>query len=479
MENKDNSLKNFLEIPYDELEKMNLQHIKSAETKSDKEIEKEVRDYLVKEKRIKAVTICFTNIEGRFHMLDYNKKYFLESTSNLTFDGSSIKGFSNINESDLRLKIDWASFLHLPADVFGPGKVIIFSYVINANNIPHSSDFRGMLKSYTEKIKKEKKIVCYAAAEIEGFLLQGTNAEVNYDKQKGFSLISTGGYYHSLPLDTLRTFIDRSAEAQRAMGFCNEKDHCEVAPSQFELNFAYSELVRACDLVQLYKLTCRQIAASMDMTACFLPKPTPGINGNGMHINFSISKNNKNLFYKKKGKYGLSKLGWDSIQRILNHAPELSLIFNSSVNAYRRLDPDFEAPNQIKASSRDRSSMIRIPDGNEKTARFEIRSVAPDTNPYLSLYAITKTMFEGKPLKKNKNKRQRARFLPGNINDAIKIFKSSSFLDGVINQNTKEKFILLKQAAADRSPKKLGTIVKTSEIIFHHEVTNQILWNKF
>lgn len=476
---KNNNLRDFLEIPYDKLEEMNQKTIQDSRTKTEEEVKKNIITYLEKENRIKAVTICFSNIEGRLHMLDYNKKYFLDSYSNLTFDGSSVRGFSDIHESDLRLEVDWTSFLHLPADIFGPGKVIIFAFVLNSDRSKHPSDFRGQLKNYLEKLKKEKNIIANAAAEVEGFLLEGVNAEVNYDKNKGFSLISTGGYYHSLPLDILRKFIDKSAETQRALGFKNEKDHCEVAPAQFELNFSYSDLLRACDQIQLYKLVCRQIAADMGMTACFLPKPITNINGNGMHINLSLEQEGKNIFYDKKGKNNLSKIAWDSVNKILNHAPELCLIFNSSVNAYRRLDPNFEAPNKIQVSSKDRSSMIRIPEGNEKSTRIEIRSVAPDANPYMTLFAIIKTIFEGEKLKQDKDKRPRSRYLPGDINDAIKLFRSNEFIDKIIPIEAKEKYLKYKKAAADRSPNQLGTMVKTSEVIFHHEVTNQILWNQF
>jgi glutamine synthetase len=309
--------------------------------------------------------------------------------------------------------------------------------------------------------------------------VDGVNAEQYYNEKDGFTLISTGGYYHSLPLDKLRRFIDKAAEAQRAMGFRNEKDHPEVAPSQFELNFSHRQVVRAADQIQLYKLVCRQVANTMGMTATFLPKPVAGINGSGMHTNFSLGKNGKNVFYDAKGEAGLSKIAWDFINRLLNHAPELCLMLNPSVNAYRRLDPHFEAPNQIKVSPIDRGSMIRIPVGNEKSARIEIRSVAPDANPYLVLYAVLKTGLEGKPLQKDESKRDRLRFLPDNINDAIKLFKSSEFISEILGEENKEKYVSYKQAAADRSPKELGTLVKTSEIIYHHEVTNQVLWNHF
>jgi glutamine synthetase len=280
-------------------------------------------------------------------------------------------------------------------------------------------------------------------------------------------------------MDPLRQFIDAAAEAQRAMGFKNEKDHPEVAPSQFEMNFSYADVVRSADNIQLYKLIARQVARNMGMTATFLPKPFMGINGSGMHTNFSLSKNGKNIFFDPKGEEGLSSIAWDFILKILNHAPEICLVLNSSVNSYRRLDPHFEAPNQIKVSAIDRGSMVRIPVGNERTARLEVRSVAPDANPYLVLYTLIKTGMEGTKLKKDENKRDRLRFLPDNIYDAIANMKSSKFMTDVMGEESKEKFIRYKQMAADRSPKELGTTVKRTEVIYHHEITNQLLWNSF
>lgn len=472
-------LKDFLEIPYDELERMNLQASKDAKTKDAKTLEKQYSEYLKKEKRIKAITLCFTDIEGRLHMLDYDKEFLLDSLNNLTFDGSSIRGFTPQHESDLRLEIDWTSIRHLPSDIFGPGKVIFFACVLNPDRSPYMSDFRALLKSHTEKLLKKEGLTINAAAEIEGFVIEGINSEQDFDFNKGFNLISTGGYYHSLPMDPLRTFIDQAAEAHRAMGFKNEKDHPEVAPSQFEMNFSYADVLRTSDNIQLYKLVCRQVARNLGMTATFLPKPFTGINGSGMHTNFSMSKNGKNIFHEKGGEEGLSKLAWDFVSRLLNHAPDICLIFNSSVNSYRRLDPHFEAPNQIKVSAIDRGSMIRIPIGNEKTARIELRSVAPDANPYLVLYTMLRTGMEGEKLEKDKNKRDRLRFLPDNIYLAIENFKSSKFMETILGAEAKEKFANYKQMVANRSPKELGTKVKNGEVIYHHEITNQYLWNKF
>jgi glutamine synthetase len=214
------------------------------------------------------------------------------------------------------------------------------------------------------------------------------------------------------------------------------------------------------------------------MTACFLPKPVTGINGNGMHTNVSVARKGKNLFWDEQGQDQLSSAGWEFIQRILSQGAELCLLLNSSVNAYRRLDPHFEAPNQIKASPIDRGSMIRIPLGNERSKRVEVRSIAPDANPYLAIYAIFRTGLEG-PLQESKREQSGARFLPDNIYDAIRLYQASPFLREMLGEEVHGKFAELKQAQADRCPKALGAEVKAAEIQFHHEVTNQYLWSKF
>jgi glutamine synthetase len=246
------------------------------------------------------------------------------------------------------------------------------------------------------------------------------------------------------------------------------------------MNFSYSEALIAADQYQLYKLLCRQIAARMDMTASFLPKPVVGINGSGAHTNISVGKGKVNLFHDKKGQDGVSKLAWQFIDRILNSGSDMCLVLNPSVNAYRRLDPHFEAPNQIKVSPVDRGSMIRIPIGNEKSARIEIRSVGPDTNIYQTLYTLFRTGFEGPEADaKDEAKRTRTRFLPDNIFDSIRIYKQSEWMKKLYGERVHDKFAELKLAQAERCPKALGTMVKASEVQFHHEVTNQFLWNRF
>jgi glutamine synthetase len=474
-----NELRNFLAIPYDELEELNLSAKKQRKDRVPTKVIREERlKYLTDEKRIKAVTVLFSDLEGRLHMLDYDKKFLLKSYDNLTFDGSSIRGFTAQRESDLRLGIDWSSFYWAPADVFGPGKVLVFGEVTDKDGSPYSADMRGVLKRFAEDLHAKQGYTLNAANEIEGFLFQGIDAERRYHETHKFDYVNTGGYYHSLPGDPLRSFIDTTAEVQRAMGFENEKDHPEVAPSQFEINYSYGEVVAAADQIQLYKLLCRQIANNMGYTASFLPKPVVGVNGSGMHTNVSISKGKTNLFWDEKGQEQLSGAGWDFIDKILTSALDICLILNPSVNAYRRLDPHFEAPNQIKASATDRGSMVRVPIGNSRSMRVEVRSVAPDANPYLALYSIFKTGIDG-PKSDIADLRQAKRYLPDHIQAAIADFKASTWIPEILGADVQGRYADLKQAAADRCPRDLGTIVKGCEVQFHHAVYNQSLWNLF
>jgi glutamine synthetase len=276
----------------------------------------------------------------------------------------------------------------------------------------------------------------------------------------------------------LRKFIDTVAEVQRAMGFENEKDHPEVAPSQFEINYTYGEATAAADTIQLYKLICRQVATNMGLSASFLPKPVVGVNGSGMHTNVSVTKKGENIFWEKGGEENLSKFGWDFVDRILTRGSDTCLVFNASVNAYRRLDPHFEAPNQIKASAVDRGSMVRIPIGNAKSARVEVRSVGPDANPYMTLLTVFKTGLEGS-ISDMPNLRQANRYLPDNIYDALSAFRESEWTSTLFGEDVKGRYAELKQASADRCPRQLGTFVKAEEVQYHHEVYNQYLWNLF
>ena len=474
-----NALRNFLSLSYAELEELNL---KAKQQRNDRvamdKIQEERLKYLTDEKRLKAVTVMFSDLEGRLHLLDYDKKFLIGAHDDLTFDGSSIRGFTAQHESDLRLGIDWSAFYWVPADVFGTGKVMVFGEVTEKDGSAFTGDLRGVLKNYAADQFKKNGYTLNAANEIEGFLFNGRDAEQAFCDSGKFEYVDQGGYYYSLPGDPLRTFIDTAAEVQRAMGFQNEKDHPEVAPSQFEINYGYGEAVAAADQIQLYKLLCRQVANNQGYTASFLPKPVVGVNGSGMHTNVSVSKGGKNLFWDPKGLEKISQFAWDFVDRILTHGLDICLGLNPSVNAYRRLDPHFEAPNQLKASAVDRGSMVRIPIGNERSARTEVRAVAPDANPYMVMLSVFKTGLDG-TIAKIDNLRQAHRYLPDNIYSAIDLWRASDWISSLLGADVKERYAELKQNSADRCPRLLGTEVKIPEIQFHHQVYNQKLWNRF
>src|SRR5471030_3139350 len=169
-----NELRNFLALPYDELEEMNLKIKEQRKNRvAAHKIQEERIKYLTDEKRIKAVTVLFSDLEGRLHMLDYDKKFLVKSWDNLTFDGSSIRGFTAQKESDLRLGIDWSAFYWGPADVFGEGKVMVFGEVLEKGGTPYSADIRGVLKKFADDMHKKEGYTLNAANEIEGFLFKG------------------------------------------------------------------------------------------------------------------------------------------------------------------------------------------------------------------------------------------------------------------------------------------------------------------
>src|SRR4051794_26503504 len=202
-------LQDRLSLPYAELEDLNLHAKEQRRNRVPVEkVQEERLKYLTDEKRVKAVTLLFSDLEGRLHMLDYDKKFLVKSYDNLTFDGSSIRGFTAQRESDLRLGIDWSAFYWAPADVFGPGKVLVFGEVIDKNGTTYSADIRGVLKEFANQQFAENGYSLNAASEIEGFLFEGVDAERRFHETAAFEYVNKGGYYHSLPGDPLREFID-------------------------------------------------------------------------------------------------------------------------------------------------------------------------------------------------------------------------------------------------------------------------------
>jgi glutamine synthetase len=191
----DSLLHNRLTLPYAELEELNLKAKEDRKNRvSVDKIQEQRLKYLTDEKRVKAVTVLFSDLEGRLHMLDYDKNFLVKSWDNLTFDGSSIRGFTAQRESDLRLGIDWGAFYWAPADVFGTGKVLVFGEVIDKDGSVYSGDIRSVLKGFANNLYATKKYSLNAANEIEGFLFRGADAERVYHETGRFEYVNTGGF---------------------------------------------------------------------------------------------------------------------------------------------------------------------------------------------------------------------------------------------------------------------------------------------
>ena len=412
---------------------------------------------------VSFINVYFTDLQGKLLSVTYVKDFFISSYDNLTFDGSSVSGFSKQEQSDLRLEIDQKTLKRLPEELFGEGFVMFFANVKDQNGNQYSRDFRGLLEKFVNDTKESDKISFCIAPEIEGFLFDGIDAELSYKSNNGFSFITNGGYFSSLPNTVLMDYLLTVVRILQGLGFEIEKYHQEVANSQFEINYRYSDPVDACDKIQIYKLICRAVANSMGLTACFLPKPIDGINGSGMHLNISIAKEGSNLFYSKDiGNFGrLSKMAESFAYSICDHAPALCAIWNSSINAYRRLDPKYEAPVNIKISNTDRSSMIRIPLASEKATRIEIRSVAPDCNPYLCLFTtLSVANFNTIDQLKNINTK-----LPKTLSEALKCLKNNETVVKAIGKEASEAYCDIK------SGEEIVGII--DEIVFHHEIRCQ------
>ena len=204
-----------------------------------------------------------------------------------------------------------------------------------------------------------------------------------------------------------------------------------------------------------------------------------GVNGSGMHTNVSVTQNGKNLFWDPKGEEKLSKFGYEFLDRILTHGNDLCLVFNSSVNAYRRLDPHFEAPNQLKASAVDRGAMVRIPIGNERSMRTRgARRRSRRQSLHGDVLHLQDRIGRRDGQDQEPPRRPNAT-CPTTSTRRSTNFRKADWTTKLLGEDVKGRYADLKQASADRCPRLLGTIVKPAEVQFHHEVYNQFLWNMF
>ena len=335
---------------------------------------------IVREKNVHFIRMQFTDIFGQLKNVTLPASQIEKAVDNqIMFDGSSIEGYTRIEESDQYLHPDLDTFVVLPWDQeFGVSARMICD-VYNPDGTPFGGDPRGVL----HRVLQEAADMGYSfnvGPECEFFLFKTdehgkpttkTNDEV--------------GYFDAGPLDTANLTRQKICMALEEMGFEIEASHHECAAGQHEIDFKYADALTAADDIMTFKLAVKTLSQKDGLHATFMPKPLFGVAGNGMHINMSLFKDGKNAFYDEGGERRLSEVAYHFIAGILDHVPAICALTNPLVNSYKRLVPGYEAPCYISWSTGNRSALIRVPAPRGSSTRLELRNPDPSCNPYLAL----------------------------------------------------------------------------------------------
>lgn len=339
---------------------------------------------------VKFVHLQFTDILGVVKNVAIPVTQLEKALDNkIMFDGSSIEGFTRIEESDMNLRPDPDSFTLFPWENGASQVARLICDVYTHDGKPFSGDPRYALK----RVVAEAKSMGYTintGPECEFFLFRfdekGVPTTVTHDQ---------GGYFDLYP-------IDRGEDARRdivltlsEMGFEVEASHHEVAPGQHEIDFKYADPVLTADRVATLKFVTRIIAQKHGLHATFMPKPIYGIHGSGMHTHFSLYRDGQNVFYDPDGPFQLSETALYFIGGLLAHAKAFTAITNPLVNSYKRLVPGYEAPVYISWSAGNRSALVRVPAARGENTRVEIRSPDPSCNPYLAFAVMIAAGLDG------------------------------------------------------------------------------------
>ena len=373
---------------------------------------------ILKDKEVKYVDLRFTDTKGKWQHTAQTVNTIDESTfkDGIMFDGSSIAGWKNINESDMILMPDPATAVMDPFTA--QPQLILFCDVIEpADGKPYELDPRSTAKK-AEKFLADSGIgdKTYFGPEAEFFLFDdvkfSTNQEYTFysiDSEEGAYNTGVemeggnmghrpkdkGGYFPVPPVDSATDIRAEMVSTMMEMGLDMEKHHHEVAPSQHELGVKFNTLVTSADHLQIYKYCVHMVAQAYGKTATFMPKPVYNDNGSGMHVHQSIWNNNKPLF-AGDGYSGLSETCLHYIGGIIKHARAINAFSNASTNSYKRLVPGFEAPVLLAYSSRNRSASCRIPYSNSANGkRVEVRFGDASGNPYFTFAAMLMAGLDG------------------------------------------------------------------------------------
>ena len=375
------------------------------------------------------------------------------------FDGSSIEGFVRIDESDMYLYPDLNTFEIFP---WRPqhGKVArMICDVYRPNGTPFEGDPRYILK----KVLREAADMGYtfnAGPECEFFLFhtddEGRPTTISHEK---------AGYFDISPLDLGENARRDIILTLEDMGFEIEASHHEVAPAQHEIDFKYTNALKAADNMMTFKLVVKTIAKRHGLFASFMPKPVYGVCGSGLHINMSLCKDGVNIFNDHNAPNGVSKEAYQFIAGLMKHMKGMTLVANPIVNSYKRLIPGYEAPVYITWSEGNRSPLIRIPSTRGTNMRIELRSPDPAANPYLLLASCLAAGLDGiknelpipesiegniYEMSKQELEKRGIEAIPSNLSKACHYFEDDAFMKQVLGEHVHAKYLDAKRKEWNR-----------------------------
>ena len=439
--------------------------------------------------RVKFVDLQFTDVPGRLRHVSIpvemmSKEMFVEGVAKL--DGSSVKGFVEINESDMLLVPDPSTYGVLPWTAEEVKTARLICNVRSGYGAgKFSRDPRNVAQTAEGKIREAGFTDSLWGPEVEFFVFDSATWDVNNPFTASFRISSKeaanesrgtnfpirfkDGYYPAQPVDTLSDYRSVCVNYLRdGFGVFSNAHHHEVATAgQCEIDVYRDELVTMADGVMTYKLVTKNVASSMGMIATTMPKPIFGDNAVGMHIHSSLWKDGKNAFFDPDDEYAeISQVARYYIGGIMEHSRALCAIVAPTTNSYHRLVPGYEAPVYIAWSKMNRSANVRIPayeKGSEGAKRVEFRTPDPSCNPYLAFAAITSAGLDGVRRKTDpgspvdqdiykltpeKRKELKVGELPGSLKEAVESLASdSSFLAGVFPKDLVEVMMDLEMEA--------------------------------
>lgn len=413
---------------------------------------------LIKKNDVRFVRLWFSDIHGQLKSfaihVDELEYAFDEG---MGFDGSSIKGFARIDESDMIAKPDPTTFALLPWRPKEKAVARMFCDIYEPDGTPYKGDPRYVLKRGMEKARKMGFTHFYLGPELEYFYFKSDRCP---------EILDEGGYF-DYPMDAAEDLRRETILALESMGIRVEYSHHEVAPSQHEIDLRFADALHMADMVMTYRVAVKEIARKYGIYATFMPKPLFGQNGSGMHTHQSLFKGNKNIFFDAKDKYNLSDTAKKYTAGLLAHVKEITLVLNQWVNSYKRLVPGYEAPVYICWARRNRSALVRVPmykPGKEKATRIELRSPDPACNPYLAfscmLHAGMKGIEKGYKLPAptevdvyHLSSEERGKMgideLPGSLIEAIEIAEKSTLLREALGEHIFSELIASKKVEWD------------------------------